>query len=415
MVKSRRFNKAILFLVLLGVFSILIAGALAQRMPPKAGTYYCYTTTYTLENPVQVIPAFFGNLILDGKGHYTLTGRKTSGEYFFNKTTGVLSFTGDLKIMKVEHYTDTRFWLVYQGLAYDCGLQGSNSASTSSNLANPAKKLNEGLTGKLLTTVSYQYNNFLGKVLEFDLATGTYNGLFSSGVASRGANGEMIYFDKNARLKITDKTGNKTISQISDAIQYNFDDYYPALSSTGAYVALTVPYRPKTGALTDMVAEGKELLILDRAGKTIGELRGYQQAAWTPNNQILAVGDGKFKQGVFLVNQQFTDAQQVIEGFETAEFPTVSPDGKKIAFYSVDKIWIIGIDGQNRTAAITGSTMSFPTWSPDGKFLAVNVLVNNPTENAYVFIVNLAADVGFWAKDKNDDRIPSRNRISWSK
>ena len=150
--------------MLLGMFSILIAGALAEQMPPKAGTYYCYTTTYTLENPVQVIPAFFGNLILDGKGHYTLTGRKTKGEYFFNKTTGVLSFTGDLKIMKVEHYTNTRFWLVYQGLAYDCGLQGNNSASTSSNQTNPTKTLNQGLTGKLLTTSSYRYNSFLAKV-----------------------------------------------------------------------------------------------------------------------------------------------------------------------------------------------------------------------------------------------------------
>ncbi len=424
MTKSLLVKKLNPFLILVGIFSILIAGALAQQMPPNAGRYSCFTTNpvynvITNSFDIQIVPAFFGDLILDGKGRYTLTGRKTSGEYMFNKTTGVLSFTGDLKVMKVERYTSSHFILVYQSLSYECGLQNTTStttSATSSNQASPAKKLNEGLTGKLVITSSYQYNSFLGKVFEFDLATGTYNGLFSSGVAGRAANGEMIYFDKTSRLKITDKTGLKTILQITNAIQYNFDDFYPALSATGAYVALTVPYRTKTGTLSDLVADGKQLLILDRTGKTVAEIRGYQQAAWTPDGRIVAVGDGSFKRGLFIIDKSFSEAKQVIEDFETALFPAVSPDGKNIVFYDdIDKTYVVGIDGKNLKPAVLGASMGFSTWSPDGKFLATNVLVREVTDNSYVFLVNLATDTGFWAKDQAGNRVTSRNRISWSK
>ena len=60
-------------------FFVLLASVFAQNMPPKAGTYYCYTTSYNgngLDNPVQVTPAFFGNIILDGKGNYRVFGHR---------------------------------------------------------------------------------------------------------------------------------------------------------------------------------------------------------------------------------------------------------------------------------------------------------------------------------------------------
>jgi WD40-like Beta Propeller Repeat len=420
-------KKTNLILVILGVVSLLLASALAQQLqPPKAGTYYCYTSQY---NPAQAIvysisytPAFFGNIILDGKGNYTLTRRKTTGKYIFDKASGKMTFTGDLKVMRYENDPSQkdRFVLIYKDFAFVCGLssdaakpnepakgtgqdskpnQGGQAQGSSGNTAAPASTLNEGLTGKLLLTISYEFNQFLGSVFEFDLAKGTTNTLFSSGAAQRNLKGEIIYFDKNARLKLTDKTGNKTIKQFSDKVQFSFPDLYPALSPNGAFVAFN---------------QGDTLEVINRNGEVAAGLPGYSQASWTPDGRIVVVGDGKRNRGLFLIDKQFQDVQQIVEGYEEAQMPAVSPDGKRIAFYNLEKVWTMDLNGQNPVAAITGGRVTFPTWSPDGKFLAVNVINNDTVETNFVFIVNLATDTAFWVKDNAGNRVASRNRISWT-
>lgn len=408
-----------LILVILSVISLLLASALAQQLqPPKAGTYYCYTSQYdpsgAIVGSISYTPAFFGNIILDGKGNYTLTMRKNTGKYIFDKTTGKMTFTGDLKVMRyeIDPSQKDRFVLIYKELAFVCGLSSdaskpnepakgndSQSQGSSSGTAAPASKLNEGLTGKLLLTISYEFNQFLGSVFEFDLAKGTKNTLFSSGAAQRNLKGEIIYFDKNARLKLTDKTGNKTIKQFSDKVQFSFPDLYPTLSNSGEYIAYN---------------QGDTLEVINRNGESIAEFPGYVQPSWTPDGRIVAVGDGNSKRGLFLIDKQFKDVQQIVEGYEEAQMPAVSPDGKRIAFYNLEKVWTMNLDGQNPVAAITGGRVTFPTWSPDGKFLAVNVINNDTVETNFVFIVNLAADTAFWVKDAGGNRVPSRNRISWT-
>ena len=414
-------------------FFVLLASVFAQNMPPKAGTYYCYTTSYNgngLDNPVQVTPAFFGNIILDGKGNYTLTGRKTSGKYKFDKANGKMTFTGDLSIMRYENYPSQKdtFLLSYKDFGFVCGLssdatspakpaQGSTGSSGSiagSSATGSVGKLNEGLTGKLLLTASYEFNQFLAPIYEFDLAKGTSNTLFSSGVAHRNGRGEMIHFDKNARLKLTEKAG-KTIKQLSNKEQFSFPDLYPALSPSGEYIALNLTHYPNTGQVTDLVSDGSALTVINRNGDVLAEFLGYTQAAWTPDGRIVAVGEGT-QRGLFIIDNRFGDAQPLVEGsgFEEAQMPAVSPDRKKIAFVNLDKTLIIGINGTNPVAAIIGGKMSFPAWSPDGKYLAVNVINNDGPETSFLFVVNLATDTAFWVKDKAGNRLASRNRISWT-
>jgi Tol biopolymer transport system component len=411
-----------LILVILGVVSLLFASALAQQLqPPKPGTYYCYTSQY---NPAQAIvysisytPAFFGNIILDGKGNYTLTMRKNTGKYMFDKTTGIMTFTGDLKIMRYQNVPSQKdtFLLIYQDLTFACGLttdatkpgepatgqagKDSKPQGSSGNTAAPAKTLNQGLTGKILATISDENNLFLGSVFEFDLAKGTFSTLFGSGAAQRNAKGEIIYFDKTSRLKLTDKTGNKTLLQFSDQIRYNFPDFYPALSHDGAFVAIN---------------RGDTLEVIDRNGQKIAEFPGLRQASWTPDGRIVAVGDGTSKRGLFMIDNQFREAQQIVEGYEEAQTPAVSPDGKRIAFYNLEKVLTVTLDGQNPVEAIIGGRMSFPTWSPDGKYLAVNIFYTANVDQNHIFIANLATDKGFFLEDSAGNRVNSRNRISWT-
>jgi WD40-like Beta Propeller Repeat len=413
-----------LILVILGVVSLLLASALAQQLPPKAGRYACYTSEYdpngAIVGSITFNPAFFGDVILDGKGNYTLTRENIHGKYMFDKATGKMTFTGDLKVMKYENYPSQQdtFVLSYKSLGFVCELQNDDAKpgapakpadngnkpakpaqGSSGNTAGPASKLNEGLNGKLLVTISYQYNQFLGSVFEFDLAKGTTNTLFSSGAAQRNLKGEIIYFDKNARLKLTDKTGNKTIKQFTDKVQFSFPDLYPALSNSGEYIAFNL---------------GETLEVINRNGEKIAEFSGYVQPSWTPDGRIVVVGDGNSKRGLFLIDKQFQVVQQIVEGYEEAQMPAVSPDGKRIVFYSLEKVWIIDLNGQNPESKISGGRMTFPSWSPDGKFLAVNVILTDGAEKSFLFIVNLMTDKAFWVKDAAGNRVNSRNRISWT-
>jgi TolB protein len=58
--------------------------------------------------------------------------------------------------------------------------------------------------------------------------------------------------------------------------------------------------------------------------------------------------------------------------------PTVSPDGRTIAFFSTDSIWAAGSDGTGRIVVTTavvpwsfGRRNHGPAWSPDGSRLVV--------------------------------------------
>jgi hypothetical protein len=86
---------------------------------------------------ITIIPAFFGNIAVDGKGNYRLTGTGHTGKYGFSAAAAVPTFTGDLAIMKVAQYDSRagRFLLLYQSLAYECGLEGRQT--TPQTIAKP--------------------------------------------------------------------------------------------------------------------------------------------------------------------------------------------------------------------------------------------------------------------------------------
>jgi tricorn protease-like protein len=273
--------------------------------------------------------------------------------------------------------------------------------------------LNEGLPGKLLTTTAHKYGSYFGKVFEFELSKGSYNIIFPDGVAAENLKGEILYFDKTSRIKITDKTGNTTIKQLSDKVNYNFDDYYPAISSSGEYVALTIPNKSKTGTLADLVANGVKLLVADRNGQGVGEFKGYTQAAWMSDGRIVVAGDGDTNKGLFIIDAKFKSIKKLFEGFEYAKMPAVSPDSKTIAFSNKGEIWTINIDGTNPVKAVFGNESNFPAWSPDGKYLAVNVLIGGATTKCLLYIVNLKLNKGFYVKDSNGNNVESWNRITW--
>jgi Tol biopolymer transport system component/DNA-binding winged helix-turn-helix (wHTH) protein len=66
-----------------------------------------------------------------------------------------------------------------------------------------------------------------------------------------------------------------------------------------------------------------------------------------------------------------------------SNWPTLSPDAKRVAFHVIDSrgvinVWIQDLDtGSRRQITFDGESMSYPRWSRDGKWLAVNVKRGN--------------------------------------
>ena len=159
---------------------------------------------------------------------------------------------------------------------------------------------------------------------------------------------------------------------------------------------------------------GDKISICNRNGKEIAKFSGYRQAAWIPNGGLVVAGDGQNNRGLFIIDANLKNVKKLVEGFETAQMPAVSPDSKQVAFVKNGEIWTIGIDGTNPKVAILGSTSSFPTWSPDGKYIAAVVRdTSDVTDQNLIFVAKVKTDEGFYLTDKNNRNIVGGNRISW--
>ncbi len=88
------------------------------------------------------------------------------------------------------------------------------------------------------------------------------------------------------------------------------------------------------------------------------------------------------QENVFLVHPDGTGLRQLTnDGFKNRQ-PRLSPDGKRIAFYSNRggkyDLWTLSIDGGNleRVTALSDRPAYHPVWAPDGKRLACDIEEN---------------------------------------
>jgi WD40-like Beta Propeller Repeat len=407
-------------------------------LPPKTGTYVCallseqvqFTTGLNTSLVTGETKLRVGNdknmtitasrapfdIVLKSGGTYTLTNVKTDGgSYKFNPQNNKISFTGDLTLLNFKNYFFVKNTYVLQfdsntGLHWQCELGTQSNNTITSVVSN--EKINSGLTGTIMTTVSNQGNNFLANVFEFSLSKGTYNIIFPDGVAAQNTKGDILHFDKNSRLKITDKTGKTTIKQLTEKVNYGFDEMYPAISTSGEYIALTFPNKSKTGTMSDLAANGVKVVIIGVNNQSISEFLGYQQAAWMPDGRLIVAGDGKSKQGLFIIDANFKTIKRLVEDYNTAQLPAVSYDGKYLAFVYNGEVWVMNLKTNSMKKVIYGTPTGFPTWSPDGKYLAVNVI--DPSSKKWlVYVCDWTTEKGFWVKDVSGNFVESQNRLTW--
>ncbi|MBL7975117.1 MAG: PD40 domain-containing protein [Candidatus Kapabacteria bacterium] len=126
---------------------------------------------------------------------------------------------------------------------------------------------------------------------------------------------------------------------------------------------------------------------------TIGDYSKSQPMitpSWAPDGSIVVQGWTSLNNGIYKVSPDFTSMQRIDPNLTNVSEPSVSPDGKTIAFIRDGQLWIMGIDGSNATQLYAGGNYRFgmPTWSPDSKYIAT---VNNLASSGHIHILDVQA------------------------
>jgi Tol biopolymer transport system component len=121
---------------------------------------------------------------------------------------------------------------------------------------------------------------------------------------------------------------------------------------------------------------------------TIGDYDAGQpmlSPSWAPDGTLYVQGWTSLNNGIYKVSADFTSMERIDPNLSNVSEPSVSPNGKRIAFVRDGKIWTMGVDGSN--AALFNTEMSDfenPTWSPDSKYVAA-------TSSGRIFIFDFEA------------------------
>lgn len=183
----------------------------------------------------------------------------------------------------------------------------------------------------------------------------------------------------------------------------------PAISPDGKFLAFirripdgTISYKghkfgPRTALWLRDMETGTERLLMDPVEQDMSEgmktLRVFPGYGFTPDSKAIILSQGGKLRRVdvasgaittipFSAKVERTISEQAYKGFRITDDPFVSkflrwtaasPDGKKLAFQAVGKIWIQNLPNGTPTRLTSEDFAPFefaPAWSPDGKTIA---------------------------------------------
>jgi hypothetical protein len=267
-------------------------------------------------------------------------------------------------------YDEWRIGFTYQKVQLPLGLAGG--------------RINKPLPGKLIFRDWYRTK----MIVRVDLTSGREEAIVDGILPSTVGERLLGYGDTSSAYIVRDAAG-KTLH----AIRFNEQVLGPLLSPDGTRLLGSV-YRPGPDVrYGDLTMPGAAMLsagVFDLEGREIVTFRGYDDAAWTPDGKLIATG-ALYDSGLFEIDPATKSVRPIDATVAAPLQPSVSPDGKTIAFVTGNKVWLIDRAGKNlRQLFPDGRTQQRPVFSPDGAtvaFIVCNTLASDVTGE--VFVIDL--------------------------
>jgi DNA-binding beta-propeller fold protein YncE len=242
-------------------------------------------------------------------------------------------------------------------------------------------KINKPLPGQIIFRDWYRTK----MIMRVDLTSGKEDAI-ADGILPSAVGGRLLGYGDPSNAYIVCDAAGKTFH----TIRFNEQVLGPQLSADGTRLLGTV-YRPgpasKIGGLTFPGAATLSVGVFDLAGREVVSIVGYDDAAWTPDGKLVVTGK-LTDPGLFEIDPATKKVTPIDAQVSTPLQPSVSPDGKTIAFVTGSRIWLIDRDGKNlRQLFKDGRSQQRPALSPDGTKIAAvicNQLANDMTGEVFV-------------------------------
>jgi hypothetical protein len=294
-------------------------------------------------------------------------------------------------------YDDWRIGFAYEQVHLPVGLAGG--------------KINKPLPGKLIFKDWYRSK----MIVRVDLTSGKEEAIADGSLPSTVGDRLLAYGDSSDAYVVRDASG-----KILSTMRFNERAMGPIISPDGTKVLVSV-YRNGPGRkIVDVDVPGKPQLsvaVFDLNGREQCYFLGYDDATWTPDGKIIATGE-LFEPGLFELDPS-TKGVRAIDATVASPFsPSVSPDGKTIAFVTGNKVWLIDrADGKNlHQFFLDGHNQQRPVFSPDGSKIALiicNTMAVDMTGEVFV-IDRQTAEITSLRTSTGADLVPdTTTKLNW--
>jgi Tol biopolymer transport system component len=211
------------------------------------------------------------------------------------------------------------------------------------------------------------------EIHKLDLGTGADAKLGKGVAPSVAPDGRIVYTSPNDLVESAeDLVQQRAIVKATlDGDPQTGDGFKdPRVSPDGTKVA----YETLEGALYVVNRDdGAVVSSFDNGG---GQTHGWFRPTWTPDGRVIVSGDfgnpGFFRSDAGLTTLERFDPDFPASMFADPVYLAVSPDGTKVTFVKDHQVNVMNVDGSGLAVLDTDETATdtYPTWSPDGSQIA---------------------------------------------
>ncbi|HTS67109.1 MAG TPA: protein kinase [Candidatus Acidoferrales bacterium] len=149
---------------------------------------------------------------------------------------------------------------------------------------------------------------------------------------------------------------------------------YLSFSRDGRHMAYA--QQRTTGRLEVVRFDPAREVLVSEPKEIVQSAKGASRPSLSPDGKLLAYNSTEQEETLLVANADGTALRQLTSGDYRSRGPRWSPDGKQIAFFSTRsgewEIWTTDANGNQfrQVTNLAGNNVAWPVWSADGKLLA---------------------------------------------